>query len=89
MFIPTTTSARHDKQGVRQQYNPESFFRSGRAVYFGRVVTFELCGFLLAHAICEKVTAHDREEGLPFLLSIAKSQIGAWAKSHQGHGDQI
>ncbi len=71
MFIPATTSARHDKPGTRQQYNPESFFRSGRAVYFGRVVTSELCGFLLAHAISEKVTAHDRKEGLPFLFSAA------------------
>ncbi len=40
-------------------------------MYFGRGVTSELCGFQLALAISEKVTAHDRKEGLPFLFSTA------------------
>lgn len=58
-------NARHDKPGVRQQYNPESFFRAVGVVYFGREVTSELCGFLV-HAI-SKEKKSDGKMGLPSL----------------------
>lgn len=65
-------NARHDKPAVRQQHNPESFFRAVGVVYFGREVTSELCAFIV-HAISKKRWRSWWEDG-PY-LQISDSRV--------------